>query len=309
MSQDTQIIQNLINTAPARRGMYARTIYLEDRDYLFDQAVIVDKSVRIVGNNTRIILSAPDITAFEVTTIDCRFEQLWLYGYSDGTNIATNGGIAFDIHGGRTIIDDCIIEHFRIGAWIHSTSEDAQVRLGNANGFIVRDTQFFWCIDGLWTRGGDANAGSVMNCQFTACRRGITEQSFLGNYYASNLIQACPWEEDPHKSDGYGMLVPQDSVANYSTFVANYIENDSTADVNKSCLVVGGGVASRVTQGERIGLSRASLIFQGDNPDDKLYLGAPHIDTNTLGWFQRGSDAQTYARLEYLPNIGWRITP
>lgn len=308
MSQDTQQLQQLINTVPPQTGVYARTIRLEAREYLFDEPVQVSKPVRIVGDNTRIILTEANITAFDVTSPNCRFEQLWMYGYSDGTNLAENGGIAFDIRGGRAIIDDCIVEHFRIGVWLHSTTEDGQHHVGNANGFIVRDSQFYWCIHGLWTRGGDANAGSVTSCTFIDCRKAITEQSFLGNYYASNLIEACPWAGDPKKAEGYGIYVPVGSEANYSTFVANYIENDSKAEVNKSCLVVGGGLSNRVTLGERIGLSSAKLVFRGDNQADLFSLGSPLVG-GAIGFFQRGGDSQTYAKLDYQQDGGWAIRP
>jgi hypothetical protein len=274
----------------------------------------VNKPVRIIGNNTRIRLTGPNITAFDVTAIGCRFEQLSIQGWPQGVNITEEGGIAFDVKAARVIIDDCQIERCRIGVWLHSTSEDAQqpVPGANANLSIVRDTKFFWCISGLWTRGGDANAGSVTNCWFANCRRGITEQSFLGNHYVSNIVEACPFPLDPRAAEGYGIRVPipieDGASANYSTFTANYIENDSLGEVNNNCLVAGGALAARVTRGEVVGQSRARLVFRGDDPRDLLTLGRPNVG-GELGVFQRGGDASTYASLGYRRVGGWAIRP
>jgi hypothetical protein len=310
MSPDVVSIQEQIDNAVLRPlGIYAATITLEPREYLFDAPVRVNKPVRIIGNNTLIRLTGPNITAFDVTERGCRFEQLSICGWPEGVLINEEGGIGFDIKASRVIIDDCKIEHCRIGVWLHSTSEDGQVSIpgANANMSTVRDSQFIWCISGLWTRGGDANAGIITNCLFVDCRRGITEQSFLGNHYVSNLVEACPFPGDPMAAQGYGILVPEDQPANYSTFTANFIENDSKAEVNINCLVVGGNLAARVKRGEVVGYSHSRLVFRGDNEDDLFTLGRPGVDG--LGVFQRGGDSSTYASLGFKVQGGWAIRP
>ena len=198
MSADSILIQQMIAAAPAPIGVYAKTIELESREYTIDESIKIDKPVYIKGNNTAIKVTAPDVTAFEVeqAATGTRFEHLYFVGYG-GSNFPEQGGIGLDVRAGRVIIDNCYFSYWRIALFLRSLSNDGKQTIGNADGFMVRDCEFTTSIYGLWALGYDAQTGTVMNCRFTNCRKGITEQSAFGNHYISNYVISCPNSDDP----------------------------------------------------------------------------------------------------------------
>lgn len=91
------------------------------------------------------------------------------------------------------------------GVHIDATSLSGGADEGNANLFRLQNCALIGNRDGIFTKGGDANAGSIIACDFSYNRRwGVNEQSFLGNTYV-----AC-------HSDGNGMVAALPSVVSYN---------------------------------------------------------------------------------------------
>jgi hypothetical protein len=258
-----------------------KKIELEPRTYTIDETIIIDKALLIRGDNTAIEVTAPDVTAFQVelTATGTRFEQLSFIGYSGGGLFPEHGGIALDIRAGRTIIDNCIFDSWNTALFLRSlSSPDVK---WNSDGFMIRDCDISNSIHGIWTSGVDAQTGTIMNCRLTNCRKAITEQSFFGNHYISNYIINCPNLEnhDPRAEEGYGILVvsegPLAQPANTSTFTSVWLEQNTKANVNANCTIVGGNMPQFVRQGDRIGSGVCALRFRGgcNNPNDFIYIG------------------------------------
>jgi hypothetical protein len=314
MSADSILIQRMIATAPAQIGVYAKIIELEAREYTLDETIKIDKSICIKGNNTAIKVVVQGVTAFQVeqAATGTRFEHLYFIG-PDGEGIfPEHGGIGLDILAGRVIIDNCYFSLWRIALFLHSLSEDGKKEgIGNADGFMVRDCEFTNSIYGLWTLGYDAQTGTVMNCRFTNCRKGVTEQSAFGNHYISNYVISCPNSGDPKASEGYGIWLPSDDIShtasNYSTFTSNWLEAGEKAEVAQQCTVVGGNMPASVRQGDRIGLGVCALRFKGgcNNPEDFLFIGgdSPSVmraaPNGAIAFLQRNSDVYSYTAFSY----------
>jgi Right handed beta helix region len=256
----------------------------------------------------------PDLAAFEVAqeATGTRFNYINFVGYSDGTIYPERGGIGLDVRAGRAVIDNCFFSSWRVALFLRSFSDDGTEKtIGNADGFMVRDCEFTTSIYGLWALGLDAQTGTVMNCRFTNCRKGITEQSAFGNHYISNYVISCPNSGDPKASEGYGIWIASDSIfataPNSSTFTSNWLESGEKAKVNSGCAVLGGNMPGFVRQGDRVGLGSCALVFRGgcNNPDDFVYIGgdAPSVmrpaPNGAIAFFQRNSDVYSYKSFSY----------
>jgi len=109
--------------------------------------------------------------------------NLYLEGGYDGSNDADCHGIQLRA---RASIRDCYIDNFQ-GDGIHiaaDTMGNAGVPVGNANNFEVTKVIISGCRNGIYTIGGDVNAGLVTAADCILNRQwGISENGFLGNTY------------------------------------------------------------------------------------------------------------------------------
>lgn len=85
----------------------------------------------------------------------------------------------------RFSMSDFIINSFQgDGIYIWSSAGAGDASEGNANLFRIRDGAIASCRNGIFTKGADANAGTITNIDFSYNRAwGVDEQSFLGNTY------------------------------------------------------------------------------------------------------------------------------
>lgn len=111
--------------------------------------------------------------------------NLALEGGYNGSNDADYHGIQLRA---RASIRDCYIADFQ-GNGIHiaaDTQGNDGVPVGNANNFEVYKTLVSGCRNGIYTIGGDANAGMVLALNAMTNREwGVNENGFLGNTYVA----------------------------------------------------------------------------------------------------------------------------
>lgn len=281
MSSDSARIQRIIDQAPEQIGVHVTCINLLSGIYEFDQSVVIDKPVKIIGNNTRIVATKPDIILFDVLNkaTGTTFENISFEGFVQRNEsdppppyykLAEHGGTALDIKAGRVVVSRCWFNYFHLAVFLHSIREPASYNnvsvddfnniVGNADGFILRDLDIHNCVISIWTLGKDAQVGTVMNSRIQTCRLGVIEQSAFGNSYISNYIDCNQTSED------YGFIIPDhfSTRSNTSTFLCNYLESGTQIQLNPGALVVGGNMSSVAKDGERIGSGNAALTFRSE---------------------------------------------
>jgi hypothetical protein len=111
---------------------------------------------------------------------------------------------------------------------------------------------------GIRLVGGDANGCLFSGCVIVDCRRGVLDQSFLGNTYVMCTVESCNDRFTKNPNDptvGYGFITTNANAR--STFCGCYTESDSESDVVRPAIIVGGisadqpnrGTAPRIGQG------------------------------------------------------------
>jgi len=107
--------------------------------------------------------------------------------------------------------------------------------------------------------------------RFTDCRCGVLDEA-AGNFYQSNYYINCPTPGDPSAADGIGIRAI--GKATYSTFVSEWMEAGTDAEIGLSSLVVGGHLPAHARGGcDRVGPGWSTLTFRtrardGGTPDD-----------------------------------------
>lgn len=229
----------------------------------------------------------------------------------------TFGGVAFPAdqsksHGftllAAAIIRDCVIENFS-GNGVHIEA-DAKHHDSNANRWRMNNVTVRNCENGIYTRGGDANAGSAIECDFRKNRLwGIWEESFLGNSYLCCHVGY----NGTKQADGFkGGNVNSPKVSARNTFML-YIEGDQPNVLSVGDLAMGGvSFSDDETTGTgyvRIGATCSPLIIQNRN-GQQLMLGgdgdliAAFKAPGTRGWFRLLHDS-----IKKLFNINWLNSP
>lgn len=327
MSADAQAIQIEVDKRRLlfQNGLRYESIILDAQDYTIAQSINIDFPVRIIGNSASLRCTAPDIRVFDLAPGSgrSRIEDIEITGFvAPAPAVLWDGALScvgFDVRAGLVSIERCTLRSLRIGIYLHSKAEDNSALPpepggpANANGFLVEGGLVSQCVTGIWTAGRDAQAGVVNRTLISGCRRGVFEDSFFGNTYSSILVEACPHPDDPHRVDGFGIRVGQ--VANYSTFIACYIEDDSKAFLQQYCLTLGGALTRRVDVGERVGGWASALVFLGPgenaNPD-RLFVGGaagasgqPNIAT----MYRNNETPQSQKMFGYRTLDGWRLRP
>ena len=330
MSSDTDRLQTIIDSAPERVGVHALTIELLPGDYIFDRPVRIDKPVRIVGKNTRIRLTEPNITAFDIqqNATGARFERLNFLGYTsrEGAeipphyNLAKSGGTALDVTAGRVVIEHCWFTYLRIGIFLHSNPEPTDFEdpnsyptelIGNADGCTVRDCDIHHCIYGVWFLGRDAQVGSVSNCRIATCKRGITDQSAFGNHYVSNYINGGEGR-GTELPESWGVRVPDfPSGVNSCTFTGCFLESGTGVELNNNCLVLGGNMPAFVHQGERVGVSHSALVFRSQRGQivTRALVGGAPASRNIRGIPEDAPPELVFLMRQRLPEDGITFSP
>ena len=273
-TSDADDIQSLIDTSLPRIGVHCRTIVLEPRVYLFDKPVEVKKQVRIIGDNTKIKLAPGVRAAFWIKEYggESRFESLAVEGSDTSTMWPGSKEVGFDVQGGRIIVDQCTFTYFEVGVFLNSPPP---VSAGdptppNADGSTIRSCEFSACIYGVRASGIDSSTCTIMDNRFTDCRHGVLDEA-AGNFYQSNYYINCPTPGDPLAADGIGIRAT--GGATYSTFVAEWMEKGTDAEIGRTCLVVGGHLPTNARGDcDRVGPGWSTLTFRtrakdGSAPD------------------------------------------
>src|SRR3954452_19219077 len=255
---DADGIQWMIDSSPARIGVHCCTIVLEPRVYLFDKPVEVTKQVRIIGNNTKIKLKAGAGTAFRVKGLggESRFETLELEGSDLSTFWPDSKEIGLDLQGGRVIVDQCTLRYFEVGIFLNSPVAIET----NADGCSIRSCEFSACLIAIRATGIASQVCTIADNRFTDCRCGVLDEA-AGNFYQSNYYINCPTPGDPSAADGIGIRATGNTT--YSTFVSEWMEGGTDAEIGFTSLVVGGHLPAHARgECDRVGPGWSTLTFR-----------------------------------------------
>lgn len=204
-TDNSPAIENALNAITANiSGVYGAgpRIQCGYGSYRFSRTIKIKKNVTIGGisgggagngeTGTRFLYPADTtgIKAFSFNTID---EDSGLPSGTDGSGALLNdlvlqsmGGSNRTKHGishqCRLIITNCRIHGFPgNGHHISDLSIDGG---GNVNNWEIRGGRVTGCQNGIFTQGGDANAGVASHVDCSSNRQaGILDRSFLGNLY------------------------------------------------------------------------------------------------------------------------------
>lgn len=219
---------------------------------------------------------------------------------------AYNGSNDADYHGvelrARASIRDCCIDSFQ-GNGIHIAADslgNGSVPVGNANNFEIYKVILLGNRNGIYTQGGDANAGVITGADCMYNRQwGVSENSFLGNTYV-----AC--HAATNTSGPYQTTNPNGR----NVFIGCYSESDQPPSGFVSPTVVIGGLHGAGVSGN--GSYIRSVL--GNTTIDSLAAPSAGVDNLTVNLgqaFQNGASAIMYAgynggaHLEYGANINF----
>lgn len=234
-------------------------VFIDKGVYYISQTLNIKNSVDILGNKRNSVINTYDsILLFEKNTIGIVFED-YRTDYINGrfiikdnpdpilkANDSSITGLKITSKSSEysgdshaifvkvpVCIENCYIEKFngdgiRIVA---DTRSDDPLRLGNANHFHISNCRIVSCNNGLYTDGGDANAGIITKLDATSnLGYGIYDSSFLGNTYI-----AC------HTSNNRLGSYKADNPNARNVFIGCYEEgNQPPASILSPSLVVGG---------------------------------------------------------------------
>lgn len=160
----------------------------------------------------------------------------------------------------------------------------------NVNCPIMEKVVVMWCGAALLLKGGDANQWSLVGAEIGECIRGIDDGGFLGGYAANVLFQDCP----PPNADPTGCTVRISEPANFSTFVACYVEDGQNPmqDASQNTLRIGGTFVSQ-PGGEAVGCGYSHLRFR--QPGGRVMVHVPSADLDgVIDWQHDAESAAWY---------------
>jgi len=200
-------------------------------------------------------------------------------------------------------VENCVIDNFD-GNGIHlvadTHSTDDIVAYGNANHFNLRYLRMQNCYNGLYTNGGDANAGSITQVDCSSNRNcGIYDSSFLGNTYV-----AC------HTANNVANAYLADNANARNVFLGCYSESGQLGSQGTSTTIFVGGM-----HGAGFTAGNASPVFiDAQNfvktkrivNGDESYVNL-NVDDDTIMYMQRKDiDSQPW-RLKWLDDGSLRL--
>lgn len=282
MMQNASIIQAMLDAAPVQptiRRTNCTPIDVPPGDYEVTDTVRV---FRWVDLNMR------GVTLWPVAGVDAlRFEAGSEWSKLRGTltivgNVTSHDGIGLDIQAHGIRADSIVAREMGTGIRVWGTASNGT----NANCVSIRDVMIFGCHNtALHLKGGDCNAGTFDVVEIIGASKtfvGVLDESFLGN-----LMRAV------HVSTTREEAIKVTATANYGTWSGNYIENDCGLDLpagapkirsRPGTTWVGGNVVVHADLGDRLGMGKSQVKFEGRTPDgETLAVTIPHaIDRNYL---------------------------
>jgi hypothetical protein len=147
-------------------------------------------------------------------------------------------------------------------------------RLGNANRWLCKKLFIDQCMTGIWTEGGDANAGHAEECKITSCRWwGVQEKSFLGNSYSN-----C------HTQSNLGAYMAKSNTGIQTIFYNCYGEADQLPSVGVNpARLYGGDHGEGVVGGWKQPISTYSSAVSPNGSTDIPIVSTLNTETITLG--------------------------
>jgi hypothetical protein len=97
----------------------------------------------------------------------------------------------------RVLVRDCFIQYWQgNGINIVATSGGGTLE-GNANQFAIERITCWYCQNGIYIDGADANAGYTLGCDVSYCRQwGLWDSSFLGNNHSNHHSANCGFADN-----------------------------------------------------------------------------------------------------------------
>jgi hypothetical protein len=309
VTDDYAAIMAAINSVSYGTGFYISgpAVYFPPGTYYCSETIQLKKSVKLWGDGSGMqsastaLIKWPSakigIIVHRYNTIDSTVEGTPTTAGDasiiEGLQLQGGGG-GTSYHGiwlrARALIKNCYIIEFG-GNGIHVVADTAAVpaKLGNANCWRVEN-----CVTilngqhGLYTEGGDANAGYCLGLDSSNnVGWGIYDSSFLGNTYlgchcAANTLGS-------YKADNSNAR---------NAFVSCYTEGGQDMQVAPSSIVVGGlhnTTSGNVGTSPHIdsGLGFLRLLNTPVVPELGVYFGSSEVsrssDTNTLDAYTEGT--------------------
>lgn len=282
--QSASIIQAMLDAAPVQPGVrrtLCTPIVVPPGDYEVTETLRVMRWVD---------LDMRGVTLWPVAGVDAmRFEVGSEWSKLRGTltivgSVTPHAGIGLDIQAHGIKADDLVIREMGTGLRVWGAAGEGT----NANACIVRNALLFGCHDvALHLKGGDCNAGTFDAIEVIGAsktRLGVLDESFLGN-----LMRGI------HVSSTREEAVKVTATANYGTWSGNYIENDCGFELPSGApkirsrpgtTWVGGNVVVHADMGDRLGMGKSQVRFEGRTPDgETLAVTIPHAaDRNYLSF-------------------------
>lgn len=283
-TDNSPAIENALNVITANiSGVYGAgpRIQCGYGSYRFSQTIKIKKNVTISGisgggagngeTGTRFLFPADTtgIKAFSYDTID---QESGLPSGTDGSGSILDGLVLQSAGGNdrtkhgisqqcRLIITNCRIHGFPGNG--HHISDLPIDGGGNVNNWEIRGGRVTGCQNGIFTQGGDTNAGVASHVDCSSNRQaGILDRSFLGNLYIG-----C-------HENGNGVL------AQVSDGVSRYRANPTVGLLNDPTPLSSTPPGSNPAVWEQLAVGGDSTFFPMWVPGGEYVVGGQKISTN-----------------------------
>lgn len=283
---DPQVIRDLIASAPPKssyydgyyRGIYPLTLppgRYGSRESPIAEPIVVDRPVKIDAWGVELV-TAPGVDAVRVVG-DGAFSTIGGVTCYPVNEFAVNAAYGIDVQCFGVRLTDVNVRGYGTGIRFWGTFGNGT----NANlGCIDGNSFIYGCHDvALHLKGGDCNAGTFLAVGIVGgvvkSRIGLLDESFLGNVFAGMHISGTRQE-----------AIYASPVANYSTHVGCYVENDCGFELpagapkiacGSRVTWIGGNAISHAPAGDRVGLGQSNVGFTGKATNgDLLSMRIPH---------------------------------